>query len=204
MATQIATTHLSVSRSRPDRFDERSLVETARSDPNAFAELYRRHVDQIYGYAFRRSRSQSIAEDVTSATFEKALQGLSSFRWREPGIAPWLFRIASNELANYYRGDNRQTQASQSLAAVAEVHANDPAIELSETNDDLFQALAMIKPRYQRALSLRYFADLSNEEAAAAMGVNRGTMAVVLHRGTAALRKALEQISAGDQVNIDD
>jgi RNA polymerase sigma-70 factor (ECF subfamily) len=191
------------SSSRHDRFDERSLVEAARTDPNAFAELYRRHVDRIYRYAFRRSQSQSVAEDVTSATFEKALKGLPSFRWTEPGIAPWLFRIASNELANHYRGAQRHARAAQSLA---EATLTEPAVgfEPDPGHDLLLAALASIKPRYQRALSLRYFADLSNEEAAAAMGVTRATMAVIVHRSAAALRKALDRIDSTEQTVIHD
>ena len=50
----------------------------------------------------REPGSRTIAEDVTSATFEKALRGLERYRWREPGIGPWLFRIASNELVDVY------------------------------------------------------------------------------------------------------
>ena len=178
--------------SRPDRFDERALVESARRDPNAFAELYRRYVDRIYRYAMRRSNSTAIAEDVTSATFEKALRGLASYRWREPGIGPWLFRIASNELVDVYRRDDRQRAIASSLADQPPPASFD-ASELADVDTELLAALAQIRPRYQRALMLRYFADLTNEEAAAAMGVSRSTMAVVLHRGAAALRKQLER-----------
>lgn len=174
-----------------DRFDERTLVEAARHDANAFADLYRRYVDRIYGYAFRRSNSQTIAEDVTSATFEKALRGLGAYRWREPGIGPWLFRIASNELVDVYRRTDRQERTRQRMqASLANVDELDPA-QLDE-GAEVRAALSGISPRYQRVLTLRYFADLTNEEAAAAMGLSRRTMAVVVHRATAALRRSLE------------
>lgn len=198
-SARVRATNLRVAsaRSRPDSFDERSLVEAARSDPNAFAELYRRNVDRIHNYAYRRSRSQSIAEEVTSSTFEKALLGLGSFRWREPGIAPWLFRIASNELVNYYRSDERQSRIAATLAGEPQM-TTDAGIAVDSDHEELLNALARIKPRYQRALSLRYFADLSNQEVAQAMGVSRRTMAVILHRSAAALRKELEQSARGD------
>ena len=48
-----------------------------------------------------------------------------------------------------------------------------------------------LTPRYQQALSLRYLAGLTPEEAAAAMGTSKATMAVVLHRATRALRRVL-------------
>jgi RNA polymerase sigma factor (sigma-70 family) len=48
-----------------------------------------------------------------------------------------------------------------------------------------------LSPRYQRALALRYLAGLTPDEAAAALGVSKATMAVVVHRATRALRRAL-------------
>ena len=175
-----------------DQFDERELVELARRDANAFAELYRRYVERIHAYTYRRSGSQTVAEDVTSATFEKALRGLDRYRWREPGIGPWLFRIASNEFVNHHRGVARQDRVVRSLQQAAQPGIEQNMSDVDLGDDGLRSALATIRPRYQQALTLRYFADLTNEEAAAAMGVSRRTMAVIVHRGVAALRRSLE------------
>lgn len=184
----------------PDQSDERELVELARQDPNAFAELYRRYVERIHAYAFRRSGSRTVAEDVTSATFEKALRGLGGYRWREPGIGPWLFRIASNEFANHHRGITRQERVVQSLHQTRHPTASHQVTEVHGGDDGLRAALASLRPRYQRALTLRYFADLTNEEAAAAMGVSRRTMAVIVHRGMVALRRTLEAMPHDEEI----
>ena len=174
------------------QFDERELVELARRDANAFAELYRRYVERIYAYAYRRSGSETVAEDVTSATFEKALRGLDRYRWREPGIGPWLFRIASKEFVNHHRGVARQERVVRLLQQAAEPGIDQNVSDVDLGDEGLRSALATIRPRYQEALTLRYFADLTNEEAAAAMRVSRRTMAVIVHRGLAALRRSLE------------
>ena len=60
--------------------DEQNLIERARRDPQAFAELYDRYVDRIYAYVFRRTGEVVLAQDVTSATFEKALRHLQCNR----------------------------------------------------------------------------------------------------------------------------
>lgn len=193
-----------INTSSSDRFDERSLVEAARHDANAFAALYRRYVERIHAYAYRRSGSRAIAEDVTSATFEKALRGLDRYRWREPGIGPWLFRIASNELVDVHRREGRQDRAAHNLRASGP--SGDAALAVPEADpgggEEVRAALGRIPPRYQRALTLRYFADLSNEEAAAAMGVSRATMAVVVHRAGAALRRVIEQDRATGAAHV--
>ena len=183
-----------------DRFDERALVESARHDAGAFAALYRRYVDRIYAYAFRRTQSVAAAEDITAATFEKALRNLNRYRWREPGIGPWLFRIASNELIDRQRREAKEQRVHDALRADEEIvanHRDGDELLAGELDAGLRAALDAISPRYQRALSLRFLADLTNEEAAAAMGVTRTTMAVLVHRARAALRKQLDASSDG-------
>src|SRR5262245_46224802 len=51
---------------------EHELVERARTDPDAFAELYRRYVHAVHAFAYRRSRSMEVADEITSSTFERA------------------------------------------------------------------------------------------------------------------------------------
>jgi RNA polymerase sigma-70 factor (ECF subfamily) len=171
-------------------------VELARADPSAFGELYRRYVPRVYAFAYRRTGSVDAAEDVTSAAFERALRGLGGFRWQPGGFGPWLFRITANELADHYRRTARATSPRPTDAA-ARRHATEPAdpAELVHARDAVAEVLAAmddLSPRYQRALALRYLAGLTPDEAAAAMGVSRPTMAVIVHRATRALRKILE------------
>jgi RNA polymerase sigma-70 factor (ECF subfamily) len=176
--------------------DERSLVERARADPAAFGDLYRRYLPRIHAFAYRRTGSVEIAEDITSATFERALRSLGSFRWRGGGFGPWLFRIASNELADHYRRTGRSAATRAAAAVLLDgVAAPDPAaaVDARDATAELLAAMDRLSPRYQRALELRYLAGLTPEEAAAAFGTSRATMAVVVHRATRALRRLLEE-----------
>lgn len=177
--------------------DERSLVERARTDPSAFAELYRRYLPRVHAFAYRRTGVAEVAEDITSAAFERALRNLGSFRWQAGGFGPWLFRIVANELADHYR---RAARAASPRAAGAadRLHAEmpqDPADELDarDSATELLAAMDTLNPRYQRALELRFLAGLTPDEAAAALGTSKATMAVVVHRAMRALRRALEE-----------
>ena len=176
--------------------DERALVEQAQADPAAFAELYRRYLPRVYGFAFRRTGSVEAAEDVTSAAFERALRNLGSFAWRPGGFGPWLFRIVANELVDHHRRAGRAASA-RSLAAVGRLSADEPRdpADVVGTRDavaELRAAMDRLTPRYQRALALRYLAGMSADEAASALGTSKATMAVVVHRATRALRRELE------------
>ncbi|HEX6380979.1 MAG TPA: RNA polymerase sigma factor [Acidimicrobiia bacterium] len=180
-----------------DPFDEQSLVERARTDRDAFAELYRHYLPRIYAFAYRRCGSRPLAEDVTAATFEEALRSLPSYVAKGGGFGPWLFRIAANEIVDHYRADERARgrKGHRALTLLAVHGSVEACAELAEDGADhgrLLAALGTLNPRYQKAISLRYLAGLSHEEAAEAMGTTKPVMAVTLHRALRALRRVLD------------
>jgi RNA polymerase sigma-70 factor, ECF subfamily len=173
-----------------------SLVERARTDRDAFAELYRLYLPRIYAFVYRRCGSRPLAEDVTAATFETALRTLPSFVARGGGFGPWLFRIAANEIVDHYRADQRARgrKGHRALTLLATPAGSDES-DLPEGGEDhgrLFAALGTLNPRYQKAISLRYLSGLSHAEAADALGTTKPVMAVTLHRALRALRRALD------------
>ncbi len=179
--------------SRPVNEDD--LVRRAPTDPDAFSELYRFYLPRIHAFAFRRSGSTEVAEDVTAATFERALRNISRFSPRGGGFGAWLYRIAANQLNDHHRRSGRErSDRGQRAIAMLNPSPRAPEDEVLADHDRarVLAALSRIPPRYQRAISLRYLADLDNETAAEAMGVSRSTMAVVLHRALRALRRELE------------
>ncbi len=175
--------------------DDQELVEQARADRSAFAELYRRHVKAVYAFTYRRSRSREVAEEATSATFEKALRSITSFEWRPTGFRPWLYQIASNEVANVYR----RSAAANGIRGQAALRELTPDIgreplsdvEISMAGEPLRLALNELPARYREAITLRYLSDLSADEAAVALGCSKPMLAVTLHRAVGALRKKL-------------
>ncbi len=194
--TIVSSTESSASR---DLFDERTLVEQARSDPDAFAVLYRHYVDRIHTFAVRRSGSRGAAEDITSATFEAAYRNLDQFRWRSGGFAPWLFRIAANQAIAHHRREQRPATA-RGQQAMARMHVastvDDELDRIDEVGSDpaLTEALSRLSDRYQRVISLRYLAGLDPDEAARAMGLAKPALAVVLSRALAALRREVARM----------
>jgi RNA polymerase sigma-70 factor (ECF subfamily) len=181
---------------RADADDERMLVERARVDPSAFAELYRRYLPRVYAFAYRRTGVVEVAEDITSAAFERALRNLGTFSWRPGGFGPWLFRIAANELVDHRRLAGRAA-SSRAMGAARRLLGEpsaDPADEVGARDAvaGVLTAMDRLSPRYQRALALRYLSGLTVDEAAASFGTSKATLAVVVHRAVRALRRELE------------
>jgi RNA polymerase sigma-70 factor (ECF subfamily) len=174
--------------------DERDLVERARNDRTAFAELYRRHVTAVYAFASRRSGSREVAEEATSAAFENALRSIGSFEWRPTGVLPWLYRITSNEVANVFR----RRAAAEGVRGQRAMRVLAAPTAADDTHDrdlhHLHLALADLPSRYRDVIVMRYLSDLSADEAAEALGCSKPVLAVTLHRALAALRKRLAAV----------
>ncbi len=185
---------------RPDPnvlWDEAALVERARTDTQAFADLYQFYLPRIHAFAYRRSGSREVAEDVSAATFENALKNLHRFEPRGGGFGAWLFRIAANQLNDHHRkaGRARGERGQRAMSyLIGRVEEPDEHVLLNEKQALVREGLSKLAPRYQRALSLRYLSGLSNEEAAEAFGVTRSTMAVIVHRSLKSLRKHLDGV----------
>ncbi|MEL7156097.1 MAG: RNA polymerase sigma factor [Actinomycetota bacterium] len=190
--------------------DERELVERAKVDASAFSELYRHYLPRVHAYAWRRTGRREAAEDVTAATFEAALRALPRFRWGRGGFAPWLFRIAANQVVAHHRREGRAgtERGQRAMALLVEPVEADAFTELGALDPDgalggggdgseaLRVALARLNPRYQRAIDLRYLADLDHDMAARALGLAKPAFAVVLSRALKALRRELERLEA--------
>ena len=130
---------------------------------------------------------------------------LDRFRWQSAGIAPWLFRIAANELTDHFRRQSRRRgdrarRAADRLAdhvAIDDLDHLDTSAELERMRS----ALQRINLRYERALTLRYLSGLDHDDAAKAMGVTPKLMAVIVHRATVTLRKQMEGTAQADGRN---
>ena len=79
---------------------ERLLIEAAQKDPVRFAELYETNFERVYAFIVRRVQNRHEAEDLTAEVFHHALANLARFEWRGVPFAVWLFRIASNAIAD--------------------------------------------------------------------------------------------------------
>src|SRR5688500_6540484 len=70
--------------------------------PGPFEQVYDKHVVGIYRFIYARVGNQPDAEDLTAQVFVRAIEQLDTTR--EPGqVAAWLYRVAHNATADYWR-----------------------------------------------------------------------------------------------------
>jgi RNA polymerase sigma-70 factor (ECF subfamily) len=180
--------------------DENALVEAARTDRRAFGELYDRYFDATYNYIYRRVGDHEAAEDLTSATWERALGAVARYETRGLPFAAWLFRIAGNLVSNYHR--ERQSRRVVPWEAVASGTAGaGPRDAHSESDDrELVRAvLASLAPGDREVLSLCYFGGLSAEQLGATLGCSAVAANKRLQRARSRFGAQLEALSRVDK-----
>jgi RNA polymerase sigma-70 factor (ECF subfamily) len=74
----------------------------AATEPGPFERVYDQHVVGIYRFVYARVGNHPDAEDLTAQVFVRAVEQLDTNR--DPGqIAAWLYRVAHNATADYWR-----------------------------------------------------------------------------------------------------
>jgi RNA polymerase sigma-70 factor, ECF subfamily len=165
------------------------VIERCRDgDRDAFDEVVDRFGLQLLRTARLILRDQALAEDAVQETFLKAWQRIRTLRDEDPG--PWLTRIAMNESISAYRRRHR----FQALAERFGRLANPRQATASETRLDLARALDRLSADQRAAIALRYYQDLSVEEAAAALRIPVDTLKSRLKTALRRLRELTGEI----------
>jgi RNA polymerase sigma-70 factor, ECF subfamily len=173
---------------------ENDLVVRARTDREAFGQLYDAHYPGVFRYCLRRLFVQTVAEDVTSEAFLHVASKMRQFSGTtEEDFRRWVFQIATNEVNAYVRQAKRRrvllesAARSGALAAAVDSRAGQSDVEALDW-PTLYQAILQLKPRDQAILHLRFFEQMSHEQIADVLQERPATVRVGLSRALKKLR----------------
>lgn len=174
-------------------WDEDACIEAARTDANAFGELYDHYVDRIYSYIFHRVNNVHDAEDLTSRVFYRAMSHIRTYENKGVPFSAWLYRIAHNLVANWHRDRHRRPVVSLDELVVRSVAEEHPEFHMeSEDNIRLVRKLIQdLDATRQELLVLKFTEGLSNTEIGSIMGRTEGAIKSLYHRTLLQMRKEL-------------
>ena len=184
----------------PDHDDtDAELLAGADQEPERFGLFYRRHVDAVLGYHYRRTGCAQTAADLTAETFAAAYLARRRFR---PGPAParaWLFGIARRQLGTFARRQRVADRARRRLA-VPPIALGDDDLERIERLVDLEpvaeavrSAVAQLPAGQAEAIRLRVADDRTYAEVADLLGCSEGAARVRVSRGLRTLADLMEE-----------
>jgi len=187
MATLAGTQSSFPEASAEDRDSDALLVAYARTDPAAFALLYRRYVDPVYRYCYRRLGTREMAEDVTALIFTKALSALSAYRADGPSFRSWLFAIAHNAVADDLRARHPAAPLAAALDQADPMPTPESAALAAEGGRRVRELLRQLPPEQAQIVELR-LAGLTGVEIALALGRTPNAVKVAQYRAYSRLR----------------
>jgi len=176
--------------------DEEGLVRRAQQhDQEAFSQLYEAYFDKIYRYVVLKIGDKTEAEDMTQQVFLKALQSISSFKWKGYPFSAWLYRIAHNQVVDYFRKKSKRpsVELDDSLNISNGKKESNPysMAEQSFNMEQLLSATKRLTEAQNEVISLRFTSEMSTAEVAKIMGKSQGAIKALQHSAIAALRRTL-------------
>jgi len=164
--------------------NEAEIVQQAKTDDQAFEVLYNHYFPKIYGYLFKRTGNHEVTQDLVSETFTKVFTNLNKYQHQGYSFGAWLFRIATNNLIDYYRkaGKTKEIDIDQISEPVDDSPNPQQSIEAKQNREVVHRILKMLPERYQEVLNLKFFAEFSTQEIAENMGITPNNSRVLVFR----------------------
>lgn len=176
------------------RSDAELLTALAAGDPEAYAELFRRHVRAVTGFAIRRCFDPEDVADAVAETFLVAGQAAGRYRPDHDTALPWLMGIARRIILRQRRSVSRRSRLHHRLAAAepgfsrGEAEAIEAAIDAARRRPELEAGLDRLPEGEREALELVAYHRLTPSEAALVLEVSPNAVRLRLTRARRKMR----------------
>jgi RNA polymerase sigma-70 factor (sigma-E family) len=170
-------------------------ADPARADPagagatSGVTALYRAHAVGLIRLAIVMLGNRAAAEDVVQDAFLGLYRHWAGLA--DPANALTYVRSA---VLNRCRNELRQRgRPGRGEGVAMSGESAEAAVLIGEEHQRVLAAIRALPERQREALVLRFYLDMSEEEAARAMGISRGTVKSATSRAVAALGRMLKE-----------
>ena len=166
-------------------------------DADALGEIYRRYVRRVVGLCRYMLNSQESAEDATSEVFLRLQRSIESYDGSIP-FSRWLLRVAGNQCIDHLRRRQRGLKVFVEVedgGAVIEAASSEPsplaAVISTQERAQVRDTVVRLPENYRLPLVMRYYGELSYDEIAQELGLQRNYVAALIFRAKQELRRRL-------------
>ena len=171
-----------------------AIEKVSRSTAEAFSSFYEEYLPKVFKYISYRISDKFLAEDLTSAVFEKALTKYDTYNSQKAAISTWVFTIARNTLIDHFRVAGHEKTAE--LDEAIEVPQENPSPEQAVIDDEQWKILqkCMLKlpPNEREIVSMKFSSQMTNRQIAGVLGLSGSNVGVILYRAIRRLRDDFE------------
>jgi len=147
---------------------------------------YREEMPRVFNYFRYRGFERATAEDLTSATFEKAWRARGRYRRDRAAVSTWLLAIARNVAIDHFRRSRPEVPIEDE--ALRDDETPETAALRAAESRRLQALLAGLAERERELLALKYGAGATNRDIATITGLGESNVGTILHRTIFALR----------------
>lgn len=152
--------------------------------------IYEHELPRVYNFLRYRLRDESLAQELTTVTFEKAWRSRNQYQPMKAAVSTWLFTIAHNVVRDHFRRE-RPTEEITTLE-IADKQLPEQIVQQKQDLAQLQRLLATLPEREQEIISLKFGAELTNRQIARVMNLSSLNIGVILFRTLRKLRTKWE------------
>ena len=175
--------------------EEEKLIIAAQLDPRDFEPLYKNYYERIANFIYSRVNNKDLAFELTAQAFYKALENLPKYKPQGVPFSAWLFRIASNELNQFFRKNTTQRTISIDDEGLNELKANTEENDSPQRDEELFNALQELDEEDAELINMRFFEKRSFKEICEINDMNESACKMKLYRILEKLKVKLKDIT---------
>mgnify|MGYP006155305143 CR=1 FL=1 len=173
------------------------LIQKAQKSAKDFAPLYDTYYLQIFKYVYKRVKMEHLVGEITSNVFSKALSKIGKFKSQGFPFSSWLYRIASNEIADHYRKKStdkyvRVTEQQLSYLMDSTENIDEDTEKKEAILTRLLGVLKLLNSRDLELIEMRFFEQRSFKEIGEVLGMSEGNARIKTHRVVKSLKEKLE------------
>ena len=170
---------------------EQEIIEAAKKDLLHFKKLYNKYYEQIFRYVYQRMDDKDTAHDVTSQVFLKSMNNLNKFKYKGVPFSAWLFRIASNEVVQFYKDKKSERTVQIQTDYLQDIVANESELRREQLSI-VIEEIAELPAKELELIELRYFEKRPFKEISQILNITESNAKVRIHRIVAKLKQSLK------------
>lgn len=174
---------------------EAEIIEQAKADRTAFKPIYESYFPQISAFIYKRLDDKETAFDLAQKTFVKALEKLDKYEFRGLPFSSWLFRIAINELNQFFRDKKKIRTVNIDSSEVNRLFSDvDDSIYDEDQIQMLKTSLKYLSSGDYLMIEMRYFEERPFKEIAQILEITETNAKVKTYRALDKLKKVVQKL----------
>ncbi len=166
-------------------------IKAAQANPAHFRPIYNKYYNPIFRFVFRRTADEALTADLCSQVFLKALQKLSKYEYKGVPFSAWLYRIASNEVAQYFRETSKNRVVSLETEHLDHLQDEMEEPQGQQRREAMIKAFDDLRDSEVELIEMRYFEQRPFKEIADILGLTESNAKIKTYRTLEKMKKII-------------